>query len=277
MAGAGGLIFELDACAVIAEHSKGVPANINGLCVRALQTGFERNLKRINVELVESVIRRDQLLSDSIIVERPELLHRPRIAHWIFWFVILFLTIVVGANLWYHVKKRPHRSDAAAAVAAPLLLKHDHGTNDQPAFAARSRNSPTSAATPTKLDTTRAAIPATTFKSAINADRQSKVREESANNQPPIAKSTGVRTSEAVLPSQASGAAGVSDKQLSLKIGAADTHMRLGEYDSAIDVLRRALILVPNNPDIERRIRRARRAKIAEENALQGSSTAATH
>jgi hypothetical protein len=45
--------------------------------------------------------------------------------------------------------------------------------------------------------------------------------------------------------------------------------MRLGEYDSAIAVLRRALILVPNNPEIEQRIKRARRAKIAEEKTLQ--------
>jgi general secretion pathway protein A len=268
---ADGLIFESDACAAIAKHSKGVPANINSLCSGALQTGSERNVKRINLALVESVIARDQLLLGSIIVERPQLLHTPRIVPWVAWCVILFLTILVGANLWYHEERRTHRTvDPIVAVAVPLS-KHAHGADDQSRFAERSRNSQPSVATSMKLHTTSAATPSPTSKPELSADRQSKTREESTSNRSAAARSTAVRTNEAAPPSRALGTATAraSDEQVSVKIGAADAHMRLGEYDSAIAVLRRALILVPNNPEIERRIKRARRAKIAEEKTLQ--------
>jgi hypothetical protein len=272
MAGStGSLIFELDACAVIAKHSNGVPANVNSLCFRALQTGSERNVKRINVELVESVIGRDQLLSDSIIVERSELLYTPRIALWSSWFVILFLAIVVGANLWYQEERRTHRTvERPAAVGMPLF-KHVRGADHQPAFAKRSANSPPSVATSIRLQPTRAATPPPTSRPALSAEKQSEVRKESTSNWSRAARSTGVRTNEVVPPSRALGTAtaSASDEQVSAKINAADAHMRLGEYDSAIDVLRRALIITPNNPGIERRIERARRAKIAEERTLQ--------
>jgi hypothetical protein len=52
-----------------------------------------------------------------------------------------------------------------------------------------------------------------------------------------------------------------------LRLG--DTYMTRGEYDKALLSFARALAATPDDQEVQEKIKRARRAKMAEENILQ--------
>jgi hypothetical protein len=170
MAGANGAsIFGQDACAAIAKNSEGIPAKINSLCCKALQTGAEHNLERINVHTVESILDRDHLLS------RPELLHAYEMTPKIFRFATLFLIIVIGANFWHLATKHTRRSLGPVTTADVPLPQRAGDANRR--AAAEPGNSPPSVVTSTRPGDAKAATTPPTFSPSSDADSRSNVLE----------------------------------------------------------------------------------------------------
>jgi cytochrome c-type biogenesis protein CcmH/NrfG len=52
-----------------------------------------------------------------------------------------------------------------------------------------------------------------------------------------------------------------------IKLG--DAYMKIGDYDNALESFSRAIGLAPDNKEAEEKVKRARRAKTAEEDILQ--------
>ena len=65
-------IFDKDAVAAVARHSRGIPRIINSLCDAALVYGFADNLKKIDVRVIEEVVKDRGALGVFDAADRPE-------------------------------------------------------------------------------------------------------------------------------------------------------------------------------------------------------------
>jgi general secretion pathway protein A len=269
MAGwAGATIFSADACAAIAQCSKGIPTNINQLCSRALQTAHKCDAKRIDAAIVNAAMDPDEPLSDRIGEEYREQLAAPRAASMGARVLILGLIIIVaGLGLWYERLRYTHsatRSDAHA-VGASETEAIDAG--EQAMIPQRSPNKQFAVPATSGLATDGRLQPLA-LEPIQNSGGQAASREDSAEDQPAGVRSKQVGTGGERLSAPGS-AARANGEQLSLAIRVGDADMRLGEYDEAIKMFRHALALAPGNEQVARKIARARRAKVAEEEILR--------
>jgi tetratricopeptide (TPR) repeat protein len=89
----------------------------------------------------------------------------------------------------------------------------------------------------------------------------------------PVPQQT-TRAHRAVVPRVAVAVAGDStrrtvDEMAAYQIRLGDAYMSLGEYDKALTSFSIAIAFAPDNKEAEEKVKRARRAKTAEENVLQ--------
>lgn len=112
-------LFDPEALAVVAERSKGIPANINRICSRALLEAYARGLRAVSADLMEKAERNLSALSGSgqpQMVKVPSIPGQPETE--------TAAARAVGPRLSYKVSKSsafPRYMLWAAAAAAVLL------------------------------------------------------------------------------------------------------------------------------------------------------------
>jgi hypothetical protein len=250
-------------CALIAERSQGIPANINRLCLHALNGRGASVDEQLAIDNTTAKPESDDARDDHTMPSQPRALPERHAATVVVWPILLMGVVLLGVSLWY-ARLEPAFSKVAAKALARSHLKAVAEKVDNPAPPARISTGPpppavaaesprpdvvaapsspisreTRAASPLQGAAMRRSIPPT-------VQRADKVAAHDQQRSHPSA--TTVADTELVA--------------LAIRLGEAD--MRLGKYDRAIGILRQALARVPGDAQLLGQIRRARRAKAAE-------------
>lgn len=284
VAGSPDLIFTSGANAAIAKQGAGVHQNINNICLKALLTGTKGNLKQVDAAIVDG---EDSDYGAILPALEPASAHC--ISHQVRLLLILSFLIVAG-GFWYEsgallpFGRRMAKSESTylpSPLARSALTNSNSSVGEsigtkviRPKATEESRASaPMSNVTgfqPANPTTNRVASQAT-------AQEDATVRTSSTPTTPLVVITTPAQpvrsTSDlASVPSEpkdimnlAKPVTAADVRQARIQVSVGNDFMRLGKYEIALRFYEDALLLSPNNQQIQRKIGRALRAKAAEE------------
>jgi type II secretory pathway predicted ATPase ExeA len=298
----GSRLLTSKACSLIAEKSGARPSAINQICSSLLQ-----NLAELNGSHSDSATRTENSILDEAYVDfvisgrRPTVatpthpFHRRRAAL----ACIVFVLVLAMAGVWYRsaIKARiakpatadmripPGHSSHDAVLQDPRLQRSPDGA---PPISGRTKAydtasmRPTNALPPALLSSPITGAPFVTGEhpAAAVTKEQSVVsaplswfvktgRTPTSSAEPQRITATHPAAARETMSEPGDSATSTADEMAAHEIRLGDAYMNAGDYDQALASFSRAIALAPDDREAEEKVRRARRAKTAEESVLQ--------